>query len=104
MRHKPVARVTLAMHASVATEDYSSLFRSDTNRAPYTQAPLTTSQTNALTALADSSAWVLAASMLKRLSIPSCRCHSRGCSLRPSMRTASSSRGSSSHSQTLSSQ
>ena len=51
MRHKPVARVTLAKHASVATEDYSSLFRSDTNRAPYTQAPLSTSQTKALITL-----------------------------------------------------
>ncbi|TFB96778.1 hypothetical protein E3O42_16705 [Cryobacterium adonitolivorans] len=56
MSQRPVARVTLAKDPSVATEDYSSLFISDTNRAPYTAAPLTRAQTEALTALADNSA------------------------------------------------
>lgn len=56
MSQRPVARVTLVKDSSVATEDYSSLFLSDTNRAPYTAAPLTVAQTEALTALADDSA------------------------------------------------
>ena len=56
MSQRPVARISLAKDASVTTKDYSSLFRADTNRAPYTVAPLTTPQTEALTALADNSA------------------------------------------------
>ncbi|TFD86466.1 hypothetical protein E3T61_16290 [Cryobacterium lactosi] len=56
MSQQPVARVTLAKDSSVATDDYSSLFLSDTNRAPYTAAPLTVAQTDALTALAEGSA------------------------------------------------
>ncbi|WP_130176767.1 hypothetical protein [Cryobacterium sp. SO1] len=56
MSQQPVARVTLAKDSSVATEDYPSLFLSDTNRAPYTAAPLTVAQKDALTALAEGSA------------------------------------------------
>ena len=41
--------------SSATTADHASLFLSDTNRAPYTAAPLTPAQTGALTALADSS-------------------------------------------------
>ncbi|MES2169239.1 MAG: hypothetical protein V4479_00745, partial [Actinomycetota bacterium] len=48
----PVARITLAKDGSVATDDYASLFRSDTNRSPYTSAPLTASQTAALNEIA----------------------------------------------------
>jgi hypothetical protein len=55
MSQLPVARVTLAKDSSATTADYASLFLSDTNRAPYTAAPLTPAQTGALTALADSS-------------------------------------------------
>jgi hypothetical protein len=55
MSRMPVARVTLAKDASATTADYESLFLSDTNRGPYTDAPLTTSQTDALAGLAGSS-------------------------------------------------
>lgn len=55
MGQRPVARVTLARDPSVSTEDYASLFLSDTNRAPYAAAPLTAAQTDALTALSDNS-------------------------------------------------
>ncbi|MGC5223877.1 Acg family FMN-binding oxidoreductase [Micromonospora sp. DT81.3] len=51
----PVARVTLVKDPSAATQDYASLFLSDTNRSPYTAAPLTPAETNVLTALADAS-------------------------------------------------
>jgi hypothetical protein len=55
MRQFPVARITLAKDSSATTDDYASLFLSDTNRSPYTAAPLTTAQTEGLTTLADSS-------------------------------------------------
>jgi len=55
MSQLPVARITLAKDSSATTADYASLYLSDTNRAPYSAAPLTTTQTGALTALADSS-------------------------------------------------
>jgi hypothetical protein len=55
MSELPVARITLAKDTSATTDDYASLFRSDTNRSPYTAASLTTAQTDGLTALADSS-------------------------------------------------
>jgi len=55
MSQMPVAKVTLAKDSSATTADYASLYLSDTNRAPYTSAPLTTTQTGALTALAGSS-------------------------------------------------
>jgi hypothetical protein len=55
MSELPVARITLAKDSSVTTDDYASLFLSDTNRSPYAAAPLTTSQAAALTALAHSS-------------------------------------------------
>jgi len=55
MSELPVARITLAKDSSAKSDDYASLFLSDTNRSPYTAAPLTTAQTDALTALADSS-------------------------------------------------
>ena len=50
MSQMPVAKVTLAKDSSATTADYASLYLSDTNRAPYTSAPLTTTQTGALTA------------------------------------------------------
>lgn len=55
MTELPVARITLAQDSSAQTDDYASLFLSDTNRSPYTSAPLTATQTSALTALADDS-------------------------------------------------
>lgn len=51
----PVARITLAKDSSATTTDYTSLFLSDTNRAPYTAARITKAQTDALTSLAASS-------------------------------------------------
>jgi hypothetical protein len=59
MSKLPVAKVTLAKDSSATTADYASLFLSDTNRAPYTAAPLTDAQTGALTALAGSSSATL---------------------------------------------
>ncbi|CAN5174253.1 nitroreductase family protein [soil metagenome] len=52
MRELPVARITLARDPSAVTDDYDSLFLSDTNRSPYTEAKLAPAQTAALTALA----------------------------------------------------
>ncbi|WP_309615926.1 hypothetical protein, partial [Salinibacterium sp.] len=48
MASTPVARVTLSSGASTAQPTWDSLFRSDTNRAPYTDAPLTEHQRGAL--------------------------------------------------------
>ncbi|MGV8874496.1 MAG: Acg family FMN-binding oxidoreductase [Rhodococcus sp. (in: high G+C Gram-positive bacteria)] len=45
----PVAKVALTEDSSVATDDAGSLFRSDTNRAPYEDTPLTTAQIVELT-------------------------------------------------------
>jgi len=59
MSERPVARITLAKDASAKTTDYRSIFRSDTNRSPYTAAPLTSSQTRSLTALAANSSATL---------------------------------------------
>jgi hypothetical protein len=47
----PVAKVTLARDPSATTADFASLFRSDTNRGPYTDAPLTSAQVMALDAV-----------------------------------------------------
>ena len=55
MSRLPVARVTLTKGPSTTTDDYASLFLSDTNRGPYTAAPLTAAQTDGLTALAGAS-------------------------------------------------
>ena len=55
MSSLPVARITLVKDSTASTPDYASLFLSDTNRAPYAAAALTTSQTAALTAVASSS-------------------------------------------------
>jgi hypothetical protein len=51
MRTLPVARVTLTRSASARTADYPSLYRSDTNRAPYTSRQLSTAQERALLGL-----------------------------------------------------
>jgi hypothetical protein len=56
MSEMPVARITLAKDASASTDDYASLFLSDTNRAPYAATPVSPRQTTALLALADTSA------------------------------------------------
>ena len=55
MTTHPVARVTLVKNSSAATSDYAALFLSDTNRSPYSAAPLTSAQTTELAALAGSS-------------------------------------------------
>lgn len=55
----PVARITLAKDPSAATDDYDSLFVSDTNRSPYTEARLTAAQSDALSAVSGSSAATL---------------------------------------------
>ncbi|MDP9026262.1 MAG: hypothetical protein M3N46_01745 [Actinomycetota bacterium] len=55
MSTRPVAKVTLTRDAKASTADFSSLFLSDTNRGPYTNAPLTPSQGVALDALAGGS-------------------------------------------------
>ncbi len=55
----PVARVTLTASAAASTDDYASLFLSDTNRSPYGDAPLTASQVTELSSLSDSSAATL---------------------------------------------
>lgn len=55
MSELPVARITLAKDPTATTGDYASLSLSDTNRSPYTAAPLTAAQTKALTALAGTS-------------------------------------------------
>ncbi|MDV8056288.1 MULTISPECIES: Acg family FMN-binding oxidoreductase [unclassified Rhodococcus (in: high G+C Gram-positive bacteria)] len=55
MNDVPVAKVTLAEDASVVTEDFDSLFLSDTNRAPYSDTPLTATERDALTELATGS-------------------------------------------------
>jgi len=52
----PVARVTLARDASVSTTDFASLFRSDTNRGPYTDAALTPAQLTILDGVPDGDA------------------------------------------------
>ena len=49
----PVARVTLSEDPSASTDDYAALFMSDTNRSPYTAAPLTDDEITALLALED---------------------------------------------------
>ncbi|MBK4347075.1 Acg family FMN-binding oxidoreductase [Lacisediminihabitans changchengi] len=59
MSELPVARVTLAKDSDAKTDDYASLFLSDTNRSPYTSAPLTAAQTSDLSDLADGSAATL---------------------------------------------
>lgn len=51
----PVAKVTIAEDASVATEDIGSLFLSDTNRGPYEDTPLTTTERDTLMELAPES-------------------------------------------------
>lgn len=51
MARTPVARVTLSSAASRPQPTYTSLFRSDTNRAPYTHVPLTPKQLGSLAAL-----------------------------------------------------
>ncbi|MFB2580447.1 hypothetical protein ACEXQD_04285 [Herbiconiux sp. P15] len=57
MRERPVARITLSQDAPSDPTDYESLFLSDTNRAPYTAAPLTPAETLSLDGLdADSTA------------------------------------------------
>jgi hypothetical protein len=48
MASTPVARVTLSSGASTSQPTWDSLFRSDTNRAPYTDAPLTEQQRGGL--------------------------------------------------------
>jgi hypothetical protein len=48
MNTLPVARITLARDPSAQTADYASLYLSDTNRAPYTAAALTSGQKTAL--------------------------------------------------------
>lgn len=55
MKRLPVARITLEKDATATTDDYASLFLSDTNRSPYTSARLTSRQEKGLTALADDS-------------------------------------------------
>ncbi|MFM9921272.1 Acg family FMN-binding oxidoreductase [Lacisediminihabitans sp. H27-G8] len=55
MSEHPVARITLAKDPSTKTDDYASLFLSDTNRSPYSDAPLTSAQTSALTSVGDAS-------------------------------------------------
>ena len=53
----PVAKVTLARDVTASTPDFGALFLSDTNRGPYTDAPVTPAQRSSLDALAgDSSA------------------------------------------------
>ncbi|MDJ0338022.1 hypothetical protein [Cryobacterium sp. PH31-O1] len=52
----PVARITLAADTEATAPDYASLFRSDTNRAPYTDAALTAEQTAGLSALTETGA------------------------------------------------
>jgi hypothetical protein len=51
----PVARITLLGDSAATTEDYASLFLSDTNRSPYTEAPITPEDTVVLTGLTDPS-------------------------------------------------
>jgi len=55
MSDLPVARITLAKDSAATTDDYASLYLSDTNRSPYTGARLSAAQTSTLTALADDS-------------------------------------------------
>lgn len=55
MRLLPVARITLRSGGRRGEVDYGSLFRSDTNRAPYQEEPLSTAQRRTLTTLADGS-------------------------------------------------
>ncbi|MDJ0376420.1 hypothetical protein [Cryobacterium sp. PH31-L1] len=52
----PVARITLAADAQAAAPDYASLFRSDTNRAPYADAALTADQLTELAAISETGA------------------------------------------------
>ena len=52
MSQLPVARITLSKDSSAKTADYTSLFLSDTNRSPYTDAALTAAQVKSLTGLA----------------------------------------------------
>ncbi|RFA16915.1 hypothetical protein B7R22_02000 [Subtercola boreus] len=52
MNALPVAEVSLTKDPSASTADYASLFLSDTNRAPYTDAQLTTDQISTLSGLA----------------------------------------------------
>jgi hypothetical protein len=59
MNELPVSRVTLAKNSTASTDDYASLFRSDTNRAPYGDVPLTAEQTGFLNAFHHSSAVTL---------------------------------------------
>ncbi|MBG6056398.1 hypothetical protein IWX81_002835 [Salinibacterium sp. CAN_S4] len=51
MASTPVARVTLSSAASVPQPTWESVFRSDTNRAPYSDAPLTSHQRSAFAGL-----------------------------------------------------
>jgi hypothetical protein len=60
MSQRPVARITLARDPSATTDDYASLFMSDTNRSPYTAAPLAKAQTDGLTGVAENSSASLA--------------------------------------------
>lgn len=59
MSDTPVARVTIAPDSSATTDDYAALFLSDTNRAPYSDAPLTAEQQAGMLALAQGSGAVL---------------------------------------------
>lgn len=60
----PVARITLSQDAAASTDDYASLFLSDTNRAPYGPDALTADQIGALTELADGAPDGLSLTML----------------------------------------
>ncbi|WP_128646895.1 hypothetical protein [Rhodococcus sp. BS-15] len=51
----PVAKVTLTEDSTASTDDAGSLFLSDTNRAPYQDAPLTTAQLDELAGVATES-------------------------------------------------
>ncbi|MEA9984870.1 Acg family FMN-binding oxidoreductase [Subtercola sp. RTI3] len=55
MRAVPVAKITLTKSLSTESTDYGSLFLSDTNRSPYTPAPVTANQSAELSRLAASS-------------------------------------------------
>ncbi|MGV8882335.1 MAG: Acg family FMN-binding oxidoreductase [Rhodoglobus sp.] len=66
MSELPVARISLATDLPATSDDYGSLFLSDTNRAPYGDAPLTAPQIEELSALSDSSSATLSILTAKR--------------------------------------
>lgn len=51
MSAMPVAKITLARDSTASTSDYASLFRSDTNRSPYTDVAVTPAQVTDLSSL-----------------------------------------------------